>query len=93
MIYYRDREEGLHPDDNNYELLLREVINENKGVKYKVSLPKANDDFLKLSNNEKELLCMPSIFMENVKMKDLTEIVLDKLAKKTLIFNLVSIIK
>jgi hypothetical protein len=92
LIY--QREEGLHPNDNNSnnEILLSDVSNEKNEISYAVCQPNTNINVLQLSNNEKKILCMPSIFIENVNMIDLTEIVLDKFDVHTRIFNLVSII-
>lgn len=83
------REEGLHPNDNNYKLLYNQIIDDNKIAIYNVAEPKTNDDLLYLLNNGKELRCMPSIFIENINTEYLTEIILDKWEEKAHVFNLV----
>jgi len=83
-----EREEGLHPYDNNYEILLSQIIKEKKGTNYAVTQPNRDVNILKLQNVQEEILCMPSVFLENVNGGYLTELVID--CKRTSIKNIYS---
>jgi hypothetical protein len=90
ILYYR--EEGLHPYDNDYEKLLDDLATKKENQAYAICQPNLENNLLKLTNNEKEILCMPSIFLENVNEDELTELLLDKLNGQRHIFTLVYVI-
>jgi hypothetical protein len=85
IAYYFEREEGLHPNDNNYSLLICEI--ESREDKSIFELSSVIDNILKLTNKENQMQLMPSIFIENVIQENLTEIIVDKLNGTTQIFT------
>jgi len=88
-VLFYEREEGLHPNDNNYILLINEVVNKNKGIVYEVSQPKDSINEIKLICKDETLLIMPSVFIENLIEENLTEIIVDKIKGKQNIFDFV----
>jgi hypothetical protein len=70
-----NREEGGITIDNNSEILLNEIKKE--GIAFNVIQPNETVNILKLFNGQQIILCMPSIFIENVQQQKLTEIILD----------------
>lgn len=84
-VYYFEREEGLHPKDNDYSFLLSNL---DKIEKEKFEIIENSSNVLILKS-EKEIRLVPSIFMESVEQEKLSEILIDWGENKTLIFNLV----
>lgn len=87
MVSLFEREEGLHPNDNKYDLLIKELPNQRDILLYEVS--SFSDNILKLSNNDKQMKIMPSVFIENIVQESLTEILVDNLNGTTQVFNYV----
>jgi len=85
LCYFFEREEGLHPSDNNYQLLINELQNKKGLIEYEIT--GSGDNILILSNSNLDIKVMPSIFIENVELKNLTELLLDKQNGGTQIFN------
>ena len=71
------REEGVHPNDNNLDMLIKHTSIIQGKEKYSVSQPSQGVNILKLANESLELYCMPSIFIENVMNDGPSEIVVD----------------
>lgn len=75
VAYIYEKEEGLHPNDNNYDLLVKEIINSKSSKLFIVTFFQNN--ILKLSNKDDEFKLIPSIFIENILTDSLTELLLD----------------
>lgn len=84
-IYYLERDEGLHPKDNDYVFLLSNL---NKIKKEKFEIIKSYSNILRLKST-KEICIVPSIFIESAEQEKLSEILVDWGENKTTIFNLV----
>lgn len=72
-VYYFEREEGLHPKDNDYSFLLSNL---DKIEKEKFEIIENSSNVLILKS-EKEIRLVPSIFMESVEQEKLSEILID----------------
>ena len=84
-IYYFERNEGLHPKDNDYVFLLSNL---DKRKKEKFEIIKNYSNLLRL-RSVKEICVVPSIFIESAEEEKLSEILVDWGENKTTIFNLV----
>lgn len=84
-VYYFEREEGLHPKDNDYSFLLSNLY---KIEKEKFEICQNSSNVVRLKS-EKVIRLVPSIFIESVEKEELSEILIDWGENKTQIFNLV----
>jgi len=81
-----ERNEGLHPNDNNYNKLIEDVnnIDHNKHI-----LINANSNLLTYKREDKSIQIMPSIFNEQFPTETITEILVDWNDGTNQIFQLV----
>lgn len=89
-VIFNEREEGLHPDDNNYDLLIKSL--EGGSTQYEIGeITSISDNVLKIlvRNTKDYMMLMPSIFIENVVQEDLSEVVLDKRDGQVIVYTLV----
>lgn len=88
VIFY-EREEGLHPNDNNYELLL-EGLRDKNNLYQTGEVISLGENMLEIRVvNNKHMRLMPSIFIENILRDELSEIILDRRDENITIYTLV----
>lgn len=82
-----EKDEGLHPNDNKYDLLIKELSHQPDVLLYEVA--SLSDNIVVLSNNDKQMKIMPSVFIESIVEETLTEIIVDNIDRNVRVFNFV----
>ncbi|MPR35903.1 hypothetical protein [Salmonirosea aquatica] len=83
-VYYLEKEEGLHPNDNRYDKLAENLRDAKLFEFFSV-----NSHILSFSNSEVKALILPSIFIENLDHQSLTELLIDWGNNNTQIYHYV----
>ncbi|GHV17698.1 hypothetical protein FACS1894169_13330 [Bacteroidia bacterium] len=88
-VYFLHREENGSPRDSNYEFIVEQIelkLKEENMEVYSILQPDKNLNVLELLSDQKELFCVPSIFMENIE-GNISEIAVDNLKGNIQIYN------
>ena len=87
-VFFLEREEGLHPDDNKYDLLVK-ILETDNGQYQMGKVSAMTNNILQISSkdNKDNMRLMPSIFIEGVVQNDWSEILLDKRNGEVILYN------
>lgn len=85
ILIFFEKNEGLHPFDNNYSKLISDEISI-KGKRFE--LINLNNNIASYKSDNDEIKILPSVFNENFNDKDLTEVLIDWGNDRTQIFHI-----